>query len=148
MLSPAALRSSLADLFRPESMPAGDVKSAVAGWISRYAVYAQSANAGPAILTAPLVAPAPVGSDFVSALDSSLRAMWMAAVWAGPGVVGTTAVVPPVGPSLLANSGILIDSSDPQQAVSLIADSIHTYTLSITVTLVPVTGTPTVVPLT
>jgi hypothetical protein len=51
-------------------------------------------------------------------------------------------------PFMAAPSATLISSSDPQLAPSLIADALHTYTLSITVTLVPASGTPVIVPLT
>ncbi len=116
-------------------------------WSQAYCRYAQAAVAG-GTLPAGLIPQATDGPDFFTALDQSLRTVWMAVAWAGPGLVGTTLLVPPLLPFLLGPSATLFTSPDPQLALSLIADALHTYTLSITVTVVPATGTPLIVPLT
>ncbi len=141
-LSREVLRDALAPLFSPATMPASDAASA---WLRAYAGYAQDAIAGGAVLALPLVIP-PVAGEFLQAFDTGLRSMWMSAIWVGPGLTGTTAVVPPVIPSLLENSATLILSRDPVSGLEALATSIHTYTLSITVAIVLAAGTA-VVPL-
>lgn len=143
MLSLDGLKASMRHLFTAGSMPAGD---AVGAWIRSYTPYAQAALAGGTVPTAPLVAP-PASGDFLTALDGALRGMWMSVAWAGPGLIGKTAVVPPVQPFITANFGELLGSRDPERALAAIAQSIHTYTLSITVTVVTATGAATVVTL-
>lgn len=145
-LSRDALTNSIRPLFDPETMPRGPVEDAVRQWTVAYVRYATSAVAGGAVPSGLI----PIGSSgrFSVALDQALRTMWMAALWAGTGLAGTTLLVPPLVPALEAVGAILIASRSPDQALSLIADALHTYTLSITVTLVPPTGTPTVAPLT
>ncbi len=128
-------------------MPVGPIPLAVGDWVTAYARYAKDAVAGGTKPTALVPAPGPNGSFFDS-LDASLRAMWMAVAWVGPSLVGTTLLVPPLAPLLLVAAGTIIKSRDPDLALSLITDALHTYTLSITVTVVPPSGTATVAPLT
>lgn len=144
-LSPQRLRAALSPLFQDGTMPQAG-PDAVARWGRAYATYAQDALAG-GTLPGPLV-PQPVSGEFLQALDASLRAMWMAAVWTGPGLAGTTAVVPALVPYLLSHAGQLNRSFDRELALSLITEAVHTYTLSITVSVVPPSGTPSIVPLT
>ncbi len=145
MLSKDLLRSSLQSFFDPATMPKGDVPQVMLQWGAAYARYANLATAGVAVLAVPLI-PAPASGPFFQAMDWSLRTMWMTAKWIGPGVAGTTTTVPSIVPSLLRNSNVLMQSRDPQQALSLIVEALHTYTLSVTVTLVTAAGTPTIVP--
>lgn len=120
-------------------MPKGDVTSATKEWAAAYASYASAAMAGPAAIAAPLLAVGFPGR-FSTALDASLRTMWMAAPWVGPAVVGVTLFVPPLVPILESLGASLITVSDPERALTVIADALHTYTLGITVTLTTATG--------
>jgi hypothetical protein len=144
MLSRASLRQGIRSLFEPGTMPSDDVAGP---WCSAYASYAVGALAGPVTLVGSLV-PVSGKGPFFDILDSSFRAMWMSAVWAGPGVTAITTVVPPLQPSLQALIPQLMTSFDRELGPSLIAEAIHTYTLSIIVTVTPATGTPFTVTLT
>jgi len=146
-LNPATLRNALAPLFVPATMPRGDMQSCVQQWVSAYASYASAAIAG-GLLPAAIVPTTASGPDFFTALDQALRQMWMAVAWAAPGLVGVTTVVPPLQPFLVASAPTIFASSDPQLAPTLIADALHTYTLSIVVTVTPATGAPYPAPLT
>ena len=141
-----ALSNSLRSFFDPKTMPKGGVSETVRQWVTAYAAYGQAAIAG-GTLPSPLV---PGGADgrFDVALDQALRTMWMGVAWTGPALVGVTLLVPPLVPALEAVGATLLTSRDPAQALSLITDALHTYTLSITVTVTPAAGTPVVVPLT
>lgn len=142
----AVLVESIRPLFHPETMPGGAVSDAVRQWITAYVRYAGAAIAGGT--TPSGLIPGGSSGRFSAALDQALRTMWMAAAWIGPGLTGTTLLVPPLVPALEAVGSILILSRSPEQALSLIADALHTYTLSITVTVVPPSGTPVIAPLT
>ena len=72
--------------------------------------------------------------------------MWMSAVWVGPGIVGTTLLVPPIAPIILANSSVLITSFDKERSLDLMSAALHVYTLTVTVTLSSLAGAS-VVPL-
>ncbi len=144
MLVKAELRQAMRPLFEPGTMPSDDP---VGDWVKAYAVYAQKAIAGPVALSAPLV-PSTAGGQFIVGFDAALRKMWMSAVWVGPGVTALTSVVPPVQPFILALAPTLITSFDREQAATLIAEALHTYTLSIVVSVVPASGTPVPTPLT
>jgi hypothetical protein len=141
-LDPRKLRDSLDHLFRPKTMPKGPVPQAVLDWLTAYAKYGNDAVAG-GTLPSPLVPIPGPGGKFFDSLDSALRSMWSAVAWTGPTGTGVTLLVPPLGPSLNAVSGVLLKSRDSEQALSLITDALHTYTLSITVVVTPPTGTPT-----
>jgi hypothetical protein len=146
-LDPKKLKDAISPLFRPKTMPTGGVPQAVRDWLAAYVRYGQDAVAGgtaPAALLAPI--PGPDGR-FADSLDSALRTMWTAVTWVGPGLTGTTLLVPPLAPILEGVAAVLIKSRDPEQALSLITNALHTYTLSITVTVVPPSGTPATVPL-
>lgn len=138
MLLKADLKQVMKPLFDPRSMPSDDP---VGDWCKAYAIYAQKAMAGAVALSAPLV-PSSVAGQFYVALDAALRKMWMTAIWIGPGVTAVTAVVPPVMPFLMALAPALISTFDPELAPSLIAEALHTYTLSIIVSVIPPTGAP------
>lgn len=142
-LDPQVLRTALAPLFDPSGMPTGDP---VAAWTQAYVKYAAAAIAGGTAPTT-LEAGTATGPDFFTALDLALRTMWTAVAWVGPGLTGTTLLVPPLQPLIVPSAPAIIASSDPQVALSLIVAGLHTYTLSITVTVVPASGTPSVVPL-
>lgn len=144
MLSKSTLEQSLRPLFDPPTMPREDV---VGAWCRAIIPYAQAAIAGPVALVAPL-SPVSLNGDFLSSLDVALRTMWTSAVWAGPAVTAVTTLVPPVAPFVMASAPVLIVNSDPELGRKLIAEAIHTYTLSIVVTVTPATGTPFAVPLT
>lgn len=136
MLSKELLRSSLADMFDPASMPRED---AVGQWVNRYLPYARMANAGPALVVQ--ISPIVIQTlDFFSSLDASLSATWQTCIWAGLGVTGVTSVVPPLSPSLLSIGSSLIASQDPGLGLQLITEAIHTYTLSIVVTVLSAAG--------
>lgn len=141
----SVLRSGLRPLFDPATMPTS-AADAIVRWAQAYIPYASAAVAGGAVPA--LLSPVPAGGPFYQALDDSFRTMWMATPWTGPGLVGTTAAVPSLAPLLEANRARLVQSRDPELALSLIADALHTYTLSITVSVVPPSGTPAIVPLT
>lgn len=144
-LSPDKLRNSLKPLFQPGSMPSAD---AVGDWLRAYIPYANDAVAGALKLTAPL-SPAPgAGATFYDALDAALRVMWMTSAWVGPAATGVIAAVPPVQPFIQVLSATLITSFDRDLALSSIAVALHTYTLSIVVTVTPAMGTPFPAPLT
>jgi len=68
---------------------------------------------------------------FLVLLGTNLAVMWMAAVWAGPSFTGVTAAA--VGPSL---DGVLAaippNAPEPEKKI---ADAIHNWTKTITVTL-------------
>lgn len=143
MLSPLRLRDALRPLYTPGTMPADDP---VLEWVEAYARYANDALAGPTKLASPLITQGTAG-DFLTALDMALRTAWMKAAWVGPGLVGVTTLVPPIGPFLLQNAPALLSSYDREAALAAIAQSIHTYTLSITVTVTTASGVSTVVTL-
>ena len=142
-LRSADLRQALRPLFDPSSMPSED---AIRAWCEAYASYAGKAIAGPVTLPTGIQY-IPTSGEFFTALDSAFRAMWTAAKWIGPGVTAVTAVVPPLQPYFAALSPAIMSSYDPEVAPSLIAEALHTYTLSITVTVTPATGTPFIVTL-
>lgn len=146
-LDPKKLRDSISPLFKPKTMPKGKVPQAVLDWLTAYARYGNDAVAGGTLPTPLAPAPGPDGKFFDS-LDAALRTMWTAVAWSGPPGTGVILLVPPLGPILESVSKVLIKSRDPDQALSLITDALHTYTLSITVTVTPPTGTPVTVPLT
>jgi hypothetical protein len=138
VLSKERLRSALDPLFRGSTMP---TDNAVGDWCRAYAEYAGDATAGVAVLAAPLESFG-VPGPFLDALDQALRTMWMSAVWTGIGVTAATSLVPPVQPFISAVSPALLSSYDPDFGLTLIAEALHTYTLSITVSVVPASGTP------
>ncbi len=144
MLLKGDLRQAMRHLFEPGTMPSDDP---VRDWCTAYALYGQKALAGVAALSSPLV-PGSAGGEFLDALDSAMRKMWMSAVWVGPGVTAATSVVPPLQPFLIALAPSLITSYDRELAPTLIAEALHTYTLSIVVSVVPASGTPVPTPLT
>lgn len=146
-LDPRKLRDSISPLFKPQTMPQGEVPQAVFDWLTAYAKYGNDAVAGGTLPT-PLVPIAGPNGRFFDSLDTALRGMWTTVSWSGPSGTGVTLLVPPLGPLLQSVSAVLIKSRDPEQALSLITDALHTYTLSITVTVTPPTGTPVTVPLT
>jgi len=119
---------------------------AVRLWAQAYASYAKSAVAGGTVPTA--LAPIPTAGPFFDALDQTLRAMWTAVAWAGPGLAGTTTLVPLLSPALRAVGQSQLRNTDPERALSAIADALHTYTLGIAVTVVTPAGVPSVVPVT
>ena len=145
-LEPDSLRNAISRFFYPATMPTGRVPDAVLQWTTAYASYAQKAVAGG---TVPSVLVPAVGPDgkFFDSFDSALRTMWNAVAWTGPSLVGTTLLVPPLSPILDIVAATLIKSREPQLALSLITNALHTYTLSITVSVVSPTGTPVIVPL-
>lgn len=145
MLSRDVLKQGLSPLFDSRTMPRGGVPDAISFFLRGYVPYAQQATAL-GTLPSPLIAE-PQDGDYLTALDSSLRAMWMAVAWAGPGLVGTTAVVPPIQPFLTAIAPVIIGVTDADRSLSLIVEAVHTYTLSITVAVTPPSGTPAIVPL-
>lgn len=138
MLTSAGLRAAIRPLFDPPTMPAADP---LGGWMKAYASYAQDAIAGPVVLASPLVTQG-TGLFTFDILDAALRAMWTAAAWIGPGVTAATTLVPPLSPLLLALTPTLVASYDPELAPTLIAEALHTYTLSVVVTVTPASGTP------
>lgn len=138
-LDQGLLEDSLRPLFQPETMPTSDP---VGDWSRAYVKYAQSAVAGAVVMTAPLVPSPDPGGTFYDALDAAFRSMWTATVWAGPGATGVVATVPPLQPFLSALAPSLILSPDRDLALSSIAVALHTYTLSIVVTVTPASGTP------
>lgn len=144
MLSPLRLRDALRHIYEPATMPsAGD---AVSDWVRSYIVYANDALAGGTKLVSPLVPQGGAG-DFLVALDGALRSTWMSAAWVGPGLTGVTTTVPPLAPFMMQNASRLIGSLDREAALAAIAQSIHTYTLSITVTVTTAAGVTSVVTL-
>ena len=144
-LAKAALLESLRPLFQPKTMPSGGVSDAVRQWVSAYIAYAEKATAGGTV-PSPLV-PGGASGRFSVALDQALRTMWMAAAWTGPGLAGTTLLVPPLVPLLETVGTTLLKSRDQGQALSLISDALHTYTLGITVTVVTPPGASVIVSL-
>lgn len=144
MLIKSELRQALRPLFEPGTMPSANP---VGDWCKAYATYAQKAMAGVVALAAPLV-PSSAPGQFHAAFDAALRKMWMTAVWVGPGVTAVTAVVPPVIPFLVALAPALNSTFDRELAPTLIAEALHTYTLSIVVSVIPPTGSPVPTPLT
>lgn len=144
-LDPEMLKRGLRPLFQPASMPVS-AADAIIRWCLAYIPYAQAAVAGGVVPVA--LSPVPASGPFYQALDDSFRLMWLATPWVGPPLTGVTAFVPPLVPFLEARRTALMQLRDPEQALSLIADALHTYTLSITVSVVPPTGTPTIAPLT
>jgi hypothetical protein len=143
MLSPLRLRDSIRPFYDPKTMPTGDV---VLAWVRAYVVYANDALAGATKLAVPLV-PQGASGNFPVAIDMALRSTWLAASWVGPGLTGKTTLVPPFVPFLLQHASTLIANRDAEAALAAIAQSIHTYTLSITVTVVTAAGAASVVPL-
>jgi hypothetical protein len=144
MLAKSELKQAMQHLFDPASMPADN---SVADWCRSYAKYAQKAMAGAVVLASPLVPQSSAGK-FLPSLDVALKAMWMSAVWVGPGVTAVTSVVPSVQPFLAGLAPVLVTSFDRGLAATLIADALHTYTLSIVVSVIPPTGTPILITLT
>jgi hypothetical protein len=144
-VSADVLKSALRPLFSPSGMPKSALE-ALDLWAKAYASYAQSAIAG-GTFPAPLV-PSAVSGPFFDALDQALRVMWMATAWAGPGLGGTTAVVPPLSLVLIAVGAGQLRNRDPEKALSAIVDALHTYTLGITVTVVTAAGAASVAPIT
>ncbi len=146
MLIKSELRQALRPLFEPGTMPSADT---VGAWCRAYATYAQKAMAmaGAVVLAAPLV-PSSAPGQFYTALDIALRNMWMTAIWVGPGVAAVTAIVPSVIPFLTALAPALGSTFDRELAPTLIAEALHTYTLSIIVSVIPPTGSPIPTPLT
>lgn len=116
--------------------------NAVDAWVTAYARYAKDATAGVVALASPLSSAGGSGPMFFDRLDSALRSLWMSAVWAGPGVTALTTVVPPLQPFLAVASATLSTSLDRELAATLIAEALHTYTLSVVVTITPASGTP------
>lgn len=145
-LSPTVLKDALSPFFKPSGMPTGAVPDAVRQWVTAYAKYGKDAVAGGTLPAALVPVAGPPGTFFES-LDVALRTMWMAVAWAAPPLVGTTLLVPPLSPILTPVASLLIKSRDAGQALSLITDALHTYTLSITVNVVPPTGSPVIAPL-
>lgn len=146
-LDPGALKAALAPLFNPQTMPTGPIPSVVQAWTTAYIKYASAATAGGTVPTTSLQPQSTPGPDFYTALDAGLRLLWMPVPWAGTPGTGVTLLVPPLLPLILPTTAVILQSDDPQVAISLIAAALHTYTLSITVTLTPPSGTPAVVPL-
>lgn len=146
-LATPLIRQAIAPLFAENGMPSDDP---VGKWCAAYANAVRLVMAGPAMLAGGLVPGHGSGDGFFGKLDAAFRTMWMSAVWVGPGVVAALAtVVPPLQPFLLALSPSLIVSFDRELAPSLIAEALHTYTLSIIVTVTPPPpGVPFPVPLT
>lgn len=112
--------------------------AAVDLWSKAYVSYAQSAIAGGTV-PAGLV-PVPIPGPFFAAFGGTLSAMWLAVRWAGPGLVGQTALVPDLASQLAALGTGLLGSRDPERALSAISDALHTYTLGVTVTVVTAAG--------
>jgi hypothetical protein len=144
-LAAPLIKRAIAPLFTKDGMPSEDP---IGKWCTAYADAVKTVLAGPVKLAAGLVPQHGGGDGFFGKLDAAFRTMWMSAVWVGPGVTAVTTVVPPLQPFLLALTPALITSFDRDIAPSLIAEALHTYTLSITVTVTPPTGTPFIVPLT
>lgn len=142
-LTSAALRGAISSLFEQGTMPYDD---AIFSWIKAYSSYTDGVIAGPVLLATPLV-PSAHGEFSFDALDAALRSLWMSAVWVGPGVVAVTSLVPPVQPFLAALTTTLNASFDRDLAPTLLSEALHTYTLSIAVTVTPATGTPFIVTL-
>lgn len=138
-----ALREGIRPFFSKAGMPVS-AASAIGDWSRAYATYAQAAIAGGTL--PPLLVPAPTAGPFFDALDQTLRLMWMAVIWTGPGLVGTTTSVPSLSPILRAVGVNLLGSRDPDQALSAITDALHTYTLGVTVTVTTAAGASLVVP--
>lgn len=146
-LDRSLLQRSISHLFESSTMPKGATPSAVMEWASAYSSYANAAIAGGTMHTPLIPVPGP-NSLFFDSMDSSFRSMWMTTVWTGPSLVGTTLFVPSLSSVLRATSDRLVGSRDPRLALTLITEALHTYTLGITVTVVPPSGTPATVPLT
>lgn len=139
-LAASDLRREIRSLFDPSGMPSS---GAVEAWVRSYSRYAQSAAAGGAVtLGSPLSAVIPNGSSFFDQLDSALRSLWTSAVWVGPGVTAVTTAVLPLQPFITPVSSALNVSFDRELAATLIAEALHTYTLSVVVTITPASGTP------
>jgi len=147
MLDRGLLSRSLSHLFRPKTMPKGPPPAAVMEWASAYSAYGNAAMAGATVHTPLVPGPGPNG-NFFDSMDSAFRSMWMGVAWTGPSLVGTTLFVPSLSSILLAASREIDGSRDPDFALSFITDALHTYTLSITVSIVPPSGTPAIVSLT
>lgn len=141
MLSLSRLKTALLPLYVPATMPKSD---AIGAWARAYATYASDVVAGPTKPASPPVPP-PASGDFLTGLDGVIRSMWMTVAWVGPGVTGVTALVPDIRPVLLVNSTRMAERLDQQAALDAIAQSIHTYTLSITVTVTTAAGVTSVV---
>ena len=135
-LDPRKLSDQLAPFYRAPTMPKTD---AAGQWARAIAVYSQDATAGPLALASPLVVPITSG-DYLSSLDGALRGMWQEAVWLAPGFTGVTLLVPPLGPFLLSLQPQLIRERDPRVALQAVVQSIHTYTMAITVTVTNLTS--------
>ena len=145
-LDPSVLRNSIKGFFDPPGMPSGGASDAVLQWAKAYCLYAQSATAG---LTRPAelipVASPQVGT-FIDVLDSCLRQMWMSVLWSGPALTGTTASIPSLASVMDPVFPVLNRTRDAGQALSLITESLHTYTLGITVFIVSASGAITLFP--
>ena len=146
-LDRSLLRDSISGFFAASGMPTGGVSDAAHQWALAYVRYAKTAIAGG---TSPVsLSPSPGQSTrFSDCLDSELRVMWNAAAWIGPSLTGKTLFVPSLSAALESTGKRLNMSRDPGLALSLITDVLHTYTLSITVTVTPPTGSPVIAPLT
>jgi hypothetical protein len=118
---------------------------AIDSWAKAYASYAQSAIAGGTVPIA--LAPVAVQGPFFEALDQTLKAMWMASAWIGPGLTGVVSAVPVLSPVLRVVGTSQLKNRDPEAALSEIADALHTYTLGVAVTITTAAGVSSVVPL-
>lgn len=143
MLAVATLRSSLAPLFDGPTMPS---TAAVSRWLDAYIPYASNAIAGGTVPT--LLKPPSGEGDFFTGLEAALLQLWTTAVWAGPGLTGITTFIPPLAPVLIAAGAQLIASTDASFGLHLLAESLHTYTLSIVVTITTASGVSSPAPLT
>lgn len=139
MLSVERLKDALRPLFTPGTMPT----DALDAWTRAYAVYAADAVAGPTMPASPPVPP-PASGDFLTALDGAIRGMWMGVSWVGPGATGVTTLVPDLRPALMVNASRIDGRISSEEALDAIVQSIHTYTLSITVTVSTASGVGTV----
>ncbi len=146
MLIQSALLPGLSPLFDPQTMPSSTAQDAVGKWVQAYVPYAQAAHAAVVIPSAPL-APVVQAGDYLTSLDATLRAMWMSVIWAGPGATGTTLFVPPLQPFFASAAAQLINSSDSQLGLQVLSSALHSYTLAITVNVIPASGVPVIVPL-
>lgn len=135
------LKGALAPFFMPATMPRGGLGETVGEWVSAYIRYGMMAHAA-GVVPVKLSTVSIKNGDFIGSLDSSLRAVWLASTWAGPGLVGSTSFVPPLGPAMFPITRMLLVSRDADLALSSIVAALHTYTLGIVVTIVPSSGTP------
>lgn len=137
-LSAADLRRIMKPLFEPQTM---DTSDPLGAWVRAYSKYASRGVAGPVALATPLTS-ALSGPFTISTFSTAVTQMWTNAAWTGPGVTAVTTLIPPLDPILLSLAPTLVASYDPELAPTLIAEALHTYTLSVVVTVTPATGTP------